>query len=271
MKFKEYLQEEWYKNIDVGYSKHDYIDIFVNPSIKELREIETINNSNEIRFIVKFPEEKIYVWSAWKAIHGDVEQELNPNYSWSKYDWSNNFWGVAKFTGTKLLFISSDEMRHYKNFRKSFMEKWQGKDDWTKKYFADGSIIDVVKNRYFTNEEYIHRNRKKDWEIHKNPSLKDMIKIGKQFEKKDLQKSLRLVIDLSTNDFYAAPVGYLHDDMVKDLGLSLDTYRAIIRIENGGIWFKYMYNEDGVEDYGELDDILDLFKDKGIKTYLNDD
>jgi hypothetical protein len=141
------LSEEWFKKIDVGYSRHEYVDIFSNPSVSELGKMVKESGSNEIRFIVNFPKKKILVWPAELSIHSDVEQGIDKKYLYDKYNWKDNFWGLAKFENGKLNYIKSDELNAYYRFRIGFIEKWKGKDGWTKKYFGD-SIINIVKDKY---------------------------------------------------------------------------------------------------------------------------
>lgn len=78
MKFIKYLQEEYVltmpplRHSDYGFNYKYSPEIFHNPSLKELRELEQNNRDYGVRFIVDTKKKDIYVWSSlylhWRAV-----------------------------------------------------------------------------------------------------------------------------------------------------------------------------------------------------------
>jgi hypothetical protein len=69
MKFKHYIQEEYY-DVLKDYSGNE-LPVFINPDKKEVREC-----GRHIRFIIDLDHNQIYTWNAYKAIHGVVVGKL---------------------------------------------------------------------------------------------------------------------------------------------------------------------------------------------------
>ena len=147
MKFKEYLQEEWMTSVFSIYRKKyqndDKIDVYRNPSPKELNII-----GPDVRFIIRFDKKEIICWDAGEMIHSDMVKKLEGGYSHSEYSWEDNLWGVAQVKNGKLKFDRSDQVNVSKEFENSkvigFIEKWDGKDEWTKTFFIE-PIISIIK------------------------------------------------------------------------------------------------------------------------------
>ena len=71
MRFKKYLKEKYYKGFKFSHpmiGKDVYIEIFENPSSKELREIQEYN---EVWFIAVHKNKKVYAWTP-RLIHDEA-------------------------------------------------------------------------------------------------------------------------------------------------------------------------------------------------------
>lgn len=255
MRFKQYLLNEVYIS--------DF-EIMENPNKSEIRDIIRYSQHRGYDGFIRGLLEKespfdLYMFEA-VCLHDRVGKKLVENGNYEDHYWPLHGVFIKDVFHFVIPIDDGDGTEEdYKNVMKILKEK-------------RGILKSTKGFPKYMREEYLLRHISKDWEVHKNPSYKDMVKIGKQYEKKDLQKSLRLVIDLSTDTFYAAPIGYLHDDIVDDIGLNQNTViRALIRLEGGKILFRHIYDEDGIEIYDdELGEILDLFKNKGFKFDVED-
>ena len=91
MKLKEFL-EEYLKTVKSPYHwGKKYIEVFVNPTTKEIREFKT----EGVRFIIDFKEKKIYVFEA-STIHEVVFKELNVQKDKKTGLYKNVYFGYGK-------------------------------------------------------------------------------------------------------------------------------------------------------------------------------
>jgi hypothetical protein len=73
MRLQQYLQEEYFKRIKNVFS--ETLEIFVNPSHKEMKEIAGKYKST--RFIADSKTKKLYTWGVYGSIHDDMYKSLS--------------------------------------------------------------------------------------------------------------------------------------------------------------------------------------------------
>jgi hypothetical protein len=158
LKWTEYIFGDTIIN-KIGYIEEEYLtqeigyDIFVNPSIKELKECE-----NNIRFIINFKTEKLYVWDAYKDIHQSVINMLFDKKLITDRNMFGGFLndcvaGIALRTGSKLKFIDMFEggwwLPNYNGNKLIFKKSWwykKPKDEWLNQWF-DMPFVATLKER----------------------------------------------------------------------------------------------------------------------------
>jgi len=96
-RLKQYIKEEFFLGFKYG---GEYIEVFVNPSKKELKRIP------EIRFIADNKKKKVYAWDSEFAIHTDVWDKIGD--SRDIYDSDTLLSGLAKKVGGKWKMTESD-------------------------------------------------------------------------------------------------------------------------------------------------------------------
>lgn len=77
-RLKNFIKEEWmntYKySLVPGLSNS--VDVFVNPSRKEFREVHN-NNQKYSRFVLDNKKKKLYIWSGTEALHREMWTEIS--------------------------------------------------------------------------------------------------------------------------------------------------------------------------------------------------
>jgi len=99
MRLKQYINEEYLTRVKG-------IELFKNPSIRELKNIDYI------RFSADNKNKTIYAWDADETIHNtmwDNSKEISKNRNWDNCSCKIVLHGVAEKKGSKLIMISSDE------------------------------------------------------------------------------------------------------------------------------------------------------------------
>jgi len=124
MKFREYINEKYWKRID-------NVEVFINPSWKELMEISNKGKDN-IRFSAYCDKKEVYVWNAILLLHQEVEDKTG----YEHYDDNENLIaGIAKKKGNIFEMHRSDQLEDIgNNMLKSIINKnW----NWIKKNKID--------------------------------------------------------------------------------------------------------------------------------------
>ena len=129
MRFINYLQEEYLNRMND-------IEVFVNPTAKELQQISA--NANSIRFFVRFSEKKLIAWDA-EILHHDM---ITKNQKVQKILGSKNtnewrralpdlFSGYGDYSGGKIInmesdgvFVYSDHYEDYKKMDSKWTTRW---------------------------------------------------------------------------------------------------------------------------------------------------
>src|SRR5574343_71350 len=75
MKFKEYLQEEYYGGLVSKINRKPF-EVFENPSGKEIMEIGSVDGS--IRWVVNLTSKKVYIWPGNAELHDVVIPQITP-------------------------------------------------------------------------------------------------------------------------------------------------------------------------------------------------
>lgn len=155
MRFLKYIEEDELIQ-ERFYGKVSKTDVFINPTDKEFDYLLKKNPDGEFRFWLDFKNQNLYVWNV-NHLHGDIVQSImGDNYNYKKM-WEDNVWAVGYWEDNVFHFVESDEMgiefnhkklQYLDDSRLSFIEKWKGKDDWTKGYFGKSFIAiieDIIK------------------------------------------------------------------------------------------------------------------------------
>jgi hypothetical protein len=67
MRLLKYINEEYFMRVK---NSNNSVEVFLNPSRKEFKEIAA--NINSVRFIANKKTKKVYVWNTYEAIHSDM-------------------------------------------------------------------------------------------------------------------------------------------------------------------------------------------------------
>lgn len=99
------LPEEFY----IGFKDYsgNYVEVFVNPTLKEIREAVAASSRGSVRFIADAVDKNLYVFPS-DALHLDAASEINPrlkNAAWDGGD-ETTLLGTAELDG-KYLSITS--------------------------------------------------------------------------------------------------------------------------------------------------------------------
>lgn len=86
MKFERYLNEKFFS----GFKQYgDEVEVFINPSSKEIKEIKDASSRGTIRFFANMKEKKVYMWNGDNAIHQDVvDSGLSPTSGFDYDDYA---------------------------------------------------------------------------------------------------------------------------------------------------------------------------------------
>ena len=145
---EKYLGEEYLTSFKNDYGLVKNIEVFKNPTAKEIRDVSKTDFSpaKELRFMVDFDDKILYIFSV-DTIHAMAYLKAIPQKTRNEKPSSEfMFWAVAKdIGGGKLKLTSCDTLQSQ---RKPLI-KYKGKDDWTKKWFGK-PIIDLIVEKWGT-------------------------------------------------------------------------------------------------------------------------
>jgi hypothetical protein len=204
MRLQQYLNEEYETRIrDHGHS----FEVFVNPTIKEIREVTSDSSWSMLKFIADNRHKKLYVWKwvgplhepAWRQISG---KDLNTDITTG-----NVMPGYARLKGSKLEMRETDAGGFFDDYIEDTTdidaekEKWK----WLSKYMD-------TKRAFFMNEEYFGRFKGdysgKKFTVFKNPTSKEIR------ETAEISGSIRFIADAKTKDIYIwNAMGGIHIDV----------------------------------------------------------
>lgn len=135
MKYKDTLRanlREAYEGSIVSNMDGKYVEVFVNPTKKEMRDAAQDENNTMkpfVRFIADYKRKKLWIWRA-NCNHQVIDTDLGLDTTAN-----DSLWGVAEFKDGNLNFLSSDDAALSKSFPR-FREKWKDEDEWIKAYFG---------------------------------------------------------------------------------------------------------------------------------------
>jgi hypothetical protein len=264
MKFKDYLQEEYETSLKPEHYKHkvEETPIFVNPSKKELLEC-----GDYIRFLINFPDRKIYCWNGNQLVHWEVAKYLQKKGEISIKSeevlneisfWKNYCVGMGRFTAGKIYPTSLSDyfpgiIYDIADTADEITWSWWVKEpSWLKTYFTS-SLVEAMKKFYSDqlslldndlDEEYVTSFDAKDislrfdggyTEIFKNPSKKELTQLSKIDD-----SAVRYFIDFDTGDIYvwkASTVHYFVQQQLSREGHTLrNFYQGVGIIKAGKIY-----------------------------------
>uniref|UniRef100_A0A6M3JMI6 Uncharacterized protein n=1 Tax=viral metagenome TaxID=1070528 RepID=A0A6M3JMI6_9ZZZZ len=122
MRLEKYITEKYHTAFNID---GKYIEIFVNPTSKDIRDIK----SDEIRFIAISNIKKVYVWNADKLIHLRMWERLD--FKGSPYGDRNVCMGVIGKKESKWKMIYSDSEKRYWDKKEERYKEFK----WLEKYF----------------------------------------------------------------------------------------------------------------------------------------
>lgn len=164
MRLQRYLNEKFYNGF-MHYGTE--IEVFVNPSSKELKELK--DNNSEIRFLANMKEKKVYMWDGDRVTHEDaVDGGVMPTsgFNYRRYVFTGEnadiIFGGTVLTQSGKLESDSWDARPTANYPKTDLEKMADKStlesvrkmtknnfSWLKKYGVDPKATkDIVDSLY---------------------------------------------------------------------------------------------------------------------------
>lgn len=215
--------------------------MFVNPSPKDLRQLESSMKFNDVRYIINFKTKNIFVWPA-NITHYEAAEVLqnmkylgdtgyNPDRGIGRPEfWDDHFAGIGDVERGKIVFTGySDTMRDTPD-----PNGWIGeKQEWLNKYFSEPFIprvrrefehwhpgfleykespsghsgdygTPIGKKRRQFDEEYYSAVRRKDdyYTIFKNPVSLDWHDLNKEMRKYGSNAKVRFIADINNQDIY---------------------------------------------------------------------
>lgn len=126
MKFKEYIEEEFYKGFKSG---GQYVEVWENPTGREMSEAG--GKHKAIRFTADSKTKTVYVWDAMTQVH---------HYVWEKIGDSRHAYdpsllnGTARYIKGEWLMTQSDGEKRGLNLKNRKQRYQQFK--WVNKYFS---------------------------------------------------------------------------------------------------------------------------------------
>lgn len=133
------LDEKWYKGVEIG---KDYVEIYKNPSRKDIKEIfKSGMGYGQVRFVANISYKEVFVWDADTPLfHNEVMMEED----------IYGLKGVAYYDAGEL------EVRtHESNVLSDdiiALDVLEGKYDWLENYYFD---ISIIKEYVEEEEEYL--------------------------------------------------------------------------------------------------------------------
>jgi len=207
------LKEEWEDSFEYKrYGKKRTIEIFVNPSQKEMGEVsQTIGSDKYLRFIAKDNNKKVYVFQP-SVLHADASKELQFTES-EIFAPKGYYWGTAIKTRTGWELEGSDTSKN-REFPK-----------YAHKYIRPEETIgrSVDPNEFGMDEEW--KDSFKTWgrnpgvtkskmiDVFVNPTTKEMLEAEEGL-------ALRFIADSNTKKVYVFTPEMLHWEIAQKLGLS---------------------------------------------------
>lgn len=127
------LNEKFFISTESRYG--DYIEIFKNPKMDEIKSIATKRDRyKSVRFFIEKNRRTIYIWNP-EAIHKDVAIEFGYSFEEMK---NKNLAGVAILQGSKLIFGHSNIATIDKYRRRELSEEiLNGEYDFMEMYYFD--------------------------------------------------------------------------------------------------------------------------------------
>lgn len=185
MKLKPII-EEYVTSIKSIYNKNIVYEVFKNPTRNELNEF----NGKQIRYILDSKNKALYIFDA-NLLHSSVCRKLGISYN--AFTTGNPF-RVRVFSSGKVVngkIISAINL---------------STDPWAKKYFNNELKEDFVTSV---------KPGKITFEIFKNPTEKEI---------KELDKYMRVIIDIKNKDIYFFSYKLLHLTASKELKIPYDRF-----------------------------------------------
>ncbi len=110
-----------------GSYKSMSVEVFKNPSAKEMREVA---EDGRLRFIADVRKKNLYVWRYDGSYHCDVDEK------YVKGDYDEDIWGVMKHAGGKWIMTRSDTREYYIDNMEN-VDEFLKDFKWLKNYNVD--------------------------------------------------------------------------------------------------------------------------------------
>jgi len=131
MRFEKYLQEKYLGSFTPSFSKK-YIEYFVNPTKKELRDAANASTDKAVRFAADNKTKKVYAWAS-DGTHQEVLDQIYGDFDYP----SHVLTGIVKMKGGKWTVPPEGVpmLELYSNIKKlksidwSWLEKWFNIDE----------------------------------------------------------------------------------------------------------------------------------------------
>jgi hypothetical protein len=220
---KELIQEEWADSIELSrrfLSTKKNVDIFKNPSLKEISEVA--NELGSFRFIAYHPTKTVYIFSS-DTVHHEVIKKLNLSKKNIDYfDMDDVIGGEAVYKKDEKRAVCSDYPHNVMHGAQRKNKEIVKKDwNWINKYISIDNILKKLRRLYaILKEEYLTSALTKEGntlDIFKNPTQSEIIKAEKQGYPNT--KSIRWLADARKKTVWVFSNRMTHNAAAKELGL----------------------------------------------------
>lgn len=153
-KILDRLQEKWYKET-ISSHNNDYREIFINPSINDILDIEKYGGTrsdrlrtNDVRFIADISKKNVYVTSA-DVFHNDIINEVSELRGFPN-DYFSGMGEIRKSGSIHITDISDYllDFEHKDDLIKQFRLILEGKYDWMERYHFELGNIKIMASDY---------------------------------------------------------------------------------------------------------------------------
>jgi len=228
---KKLITEEFKKGFKHPDTR-DYIEIFTNPTAKEISDVvQELHGKKYFRFIANSEKKEIYVFSP-TLVHAKASRELGNHIFPESYE----MWGVAEKSGKGWKVVTSDILEYGRKFKENLANaKW----NWIKKWVDISPLMAKLKNGEKTDDYKLepmkfgsHKKVEESFnriteefkkglkfnadyvEIFSNPTKKEMMSASREFRGK---RYIRFISNRNASKVIIFQPNIFHDEVYNEI------------------------------------------------------